>query len=141
MLVVCFVTFTKAEDLVRLAERRFLDFKSHPHCTNHASEHELLEDKPGNSSCLVIIAFISSIKLMNSLFLKRAVSTTLTGASFVAIYQARNYDTPSEKNGMLPPYEANFQVPMHCDACVKDISGALSALPGTSHPSYPPIKR
>jgi len=79
---------------------------------------------------------------MNSLFFKRAVSTTLAGASFVAIYyQARNFDTSSEKNRMLPPYEVNFQVPMHCDACVKDISGVLSALPGISHPPYPPFKR
>ena len=68
---------------------------------------------------------------MSSQFLKRAVSTTLVGTSLFAIYyQARNYDTPFGKNKMLPSYEANFQVPMHCDACIKDISGALSALPG-----------
>ncbi len=79
---------------------------------------------------------------MSALFLKRAVSTTLAGASLVGIYyQVRNYDTSSHKNKMLPPYEANFQVPMHCDACVKDISGALSALPGTARLSYSLVKR
>ncbi|KAL9073712.1 MAG: hypothetical protein Q9161_002750 [Pseudevernia consocians] len=31
---------------------------------------------------------------------------------------------------MLPAYQATFSVPMHCDACIKDISGALSKIPG-----------
>ena len=72
---------------------------------------------------------------MSSLFIKRTVYASLAGASFAAIYyQARKYDTTFPKNKMLPPYEANFQVPMHCDACIKDISGALSTVPGTPPP-------
>ena len=31
---------------------------------------------------------------------------------------------------MLPAYQATFSVPMHCDACIDDISKALSNLPG-----------
>lgn len=31
---------------------------------------------------------------------------------------------------MLPAYQATFSVPMHCDDCIKDISAALSKLPG-----------
>ena len=31
---------------------------------------------------------------------------------------------------MLPAYQATFSVPMHCDDCIKDISAALSELPG-----------
>lgn len=37
---------------------------------------------------------------------------------------------------MLPAYEATFSVPMHCDACIKDISGALSKLPGVQKTDF-----
>ncbi|KAL6718371.1 copper chaperone [Lecanora helva] len=37
---------------------------------------------------------------------------------------------------MLPPYEATFSVPMHCDSCVQDISSALSKLEGIQSTSF-----
>lgn len=36
----------------------------------------------------------------------------------------------------LPSYEATFSIPMHCDACIKDISTALSTLPGIRETSF-----
>lgn len=37
---------------------------------------------------------------------------------------------------MLPAYQATFSVPMHCDACIKDITGALSKLPGIQETDF-----
>ncbi|KAL9134501.1 MAG: hypothetical protein Q9175_004317 [Cornicularia normoerica] len=37
---------------------------------------------------------------------------------------------------MLPAYQATFSVPMHCDACIKDISSALSKLPGVRETDF-----
>lgn len=37
---------------------------------------------------------------------------------------------------MLPAYQATFSVPMHCDACIKDISRALSKLPGIQEAEF-----
>ena len=37
---------------------------------------------------------------------------------------------------MLPAYQATFSVPMHCDACIKDISTALSKLPGIQQTDF-----
>ena len=108
----------------------FVDFKSHAHSANYTFHDEYSQDKPRDSTCPLTISSVSAINAMSSLLLKRAVYTSLAGASIAAIYyQTRKYNT-SFKGKMLPPYEANFQVPMHCDACIKDISGALSKIPG-----------
>lgn len=32
----------------------------------------------------------------------------------------------------IPPFETTFAVPMTCESCVKDISGSLSQLSGTT---------
>ena len=37
---------------------------------------------------------------------------------------------------MLPTYQATFSVPMHCDACIEDISVALSKLPGMQETDF-----
>lgn len=37
---------------------------------------------------------------------------------------------------MLPAYQATFSVPMHCDGCIKDISKALSQLPGIQEADF-----
>ena len=109
-----------------------------PTCTYYTFHYEFLQEAYREPLFLLRIGttLVPSIGSMISLLLKRAVFTTLTSASLVTVYyQTRKYTSP--KNDMLPPYEANFQVPMHCDACVKDISGALSALPGTSSLHFP----
>ena len=37
---------------------------------------------------------------------------------------------------MLPDYHATFSVPMHCDACIENISTALSKLPGIQQTEF-----
>ena len=66
---------------------------------------------------------------MSNLLLKRATYTSVACLSTGTLYYAF-YPSPSTKTEMLPAYQATFSVPMHCDACIKGISSALSELPG-----------
>lgn len=63
---------------------------------------------------------------MSNLLLKRSVYTSVACLSTGSLYYALSTKTEN----MLPAYQATFSVPMHCNACIKDISRALSKLPG-----------
>jgi len=67
---------------------------------------------------------------MSSALTRRLIYATAASFSAGAAFYISKPSTPSKK--MLPTYEATFSVPLNCDACVEDISSALSKLPGKS---------
>ena len=70
---------------------------------------------------------------MSSLLLRRTLYTSAACVSTGALYYAfnRNSDTRKmETTKPFPAYQATFSVPMTCEACTDDISGALSKVPG-----------
>ena len=64
---------------------------------------------------------------MSKLLLRRSLYTSTAAITTGALYYSLvNRNTKK----MLPPYQATFSVPMHCDSCIQDISGALANLEG-----------
>lgn len=59
---------------------------------------------------------------------RRLIYATTATISTGAAFYLSNRSSPIPK--MLPTYEATFSVPLECDACIHDISSALSKLPG-----------
>ncbi|KAF6233745.1 hypothetical protein HO173_007957 [Letharia columbiana] len=74
---------------------------------------------------------------MSNLLLKRSIYTSVACLSTGSLYYYTLSPSPfTKREKMLPAYEATFSVPMHCDACIKDISGALSKLPGVQETDF-----
>ena len=73
---------------------------------------------------------------MSKLSLKGSIYTSVACLSTGAIYYAFSPTPYTKREKMLPAYKATFSVPMHCDACIKDISGALSKLPGVQETDF-----
>lgn len=73
---------------------------------------------------------------MSNLLLKRAFYTSVACLSSGTLYYTLFPSAFTKKEKMLPAYQATFSVPMHCDACIKDISGALSKLPGIQETDF-----
>lgn len=59
-----------------------------------------------------------------------------TGAAFVSIGALYYAFASRDTRKMRVPYQATFSVPMHCNACIKEISGALSKLEGIQDTSF-----
>jgi len=72
---------------------------------------------------------------MSNILLKPTLYTT-TAATIGALYYTLtpNRNFPTTK--MLPSYQATFSVDMTCNTCIKDISGALSKLPGIQNTEF-----
>ena len=73
---------------------------------------------------------------MSNLLLKRRFYTSVAGLSIGTLYYTHFPSALTKKENMLPAYQATFSVPMHCDACINDISGALSTLPGIQETDF-----
>ena len=67
---------------------------------------------------------------MSNSLLKRSIYTSVVCLSTGALYYTLFPSAFTKREKMLPAYQATFSVPMHCDGCIKDISGALSRIPG-----------
>ena len=73
---------------------------------------------------------------MSKLSLKGSIYASVACLSTGALYYAFSPTPYTKREKMLPAYQATFSVPMHCDACIKDISGALSKLPGVQETDF-----
>ena len=67
---------------------------------------------------------------MSNWLLKRTLYTSAACLSGGTLHYSFFPKSNNTKKMALPAYQATFSVPMTCDACIKDISGALSTLPG-----------
>lgn len=73
---------------------------------------------------------------MSNLLLKRSIYTSAACLSMGALYYTLSPSPFTKREKMLPAYQATFSVPMHCDACIKDISSVLSKLPGIQETDF-----
>ena len=73
---------------------------------------------------------------MSNLLLKRSVYTSFACLSTGSLYYALFPSPFTKREKMLPAYQATFSVPMHCDACIENISTALSKLPGIQQTEF-----
>ena len=73
---------------------------------------------------------------MSNLLLKRSIYTSLACLSTGTLLYALSPSPSTKREKMLPAYQATFSIPMHCDACIEDISGALSKLPGIQETDF-----
>ena len=73
---------------------------------------------------------------MSNLLLRRSIYASVACLSTGALYYTLSSSPFAKREKMLPAYQATFSVPMHCDACIKDISRALSKLPGIQETDF-----
>ncbi|CAF9936297.1 copper chaperone [Imshaugia aleurites] len=73
---------------------------------------------------------------MSKLLLRRSISTSVACLSTGALYYTFSPTPLTKREKMQPTYQATFSVPMHCNNCVEDISGALSTLPGVQNTDF-----
>ena len=73
---------------------------------------------------------------MSKLLRKRILYPSLACLSTGTLCYALSPSPFTERERMLPAYQATFSVPMHCDACIEDISTALSTLPGIQQTDF-----
>lgn len=69
---------------------------------------------------------------MSNSLLKRSLYTSAALLSTGALY----YTFSHRETKMPLQYQASFSVPMHCDSCIKDISGVLSKLKGIEDTTF-----